>query len=83
MTCREFVDWMKDYVPGLLPETQRALFDEHKAACDPCSEFLESYNDTIAAERVAWDDPEAEECREECPAELARAIRAALRNKPA
>ena len=36
MTCREFADFMADYLTGELSEAIRAAFDHHLALCPNC-----------------------------------------------
>jgi len=43
MTCREFAEFMMDYISGeLLPGT-RQLFDIHLSRCINCRKYLASY----------------------------------------
>ncbi len=54
MTCREFIDFLSEYLEGELPEASRAAFEAHLAACVDCSNYLKSYRKTIAMGRLAF-----------------------------
>ena len=47
MTCREFVEFLSDYLEGELPDDQAVVFEEHMRLCPPCIEFLESFQTTV------------------------------------
>ena len=75
MKCRELAEFLLEYVGGELPEDVRAQFEVHLSRCHNCHEYLEQYQDTIKAGKVA--------CSEEhvlppnVPEDLVRAILAA------
>jgi anti-sigma factor RsiW len=48
LTCRELVELVTDYLEGALPESERARFEGHIAACEHCTAYLEQMRDTIA-----------------------------------
>ena len=56
MTCREFIEFLNDYVDGALPPSQRQLFDEHLAGCLDCQTYLESYKRTVRLGKLALGD---------------------------
>lgn len=73
MTCREFADFLLDYLCGELPAAVQALFEEHLALCPNCARYLETYLLTIvlgkgALERTEGDTPDV------VPEELIKAI---------
>jgi anti-sigma factor RsiW len=41
MACQELVEVITDYLEGTLPQSDRARFDAHLAACPGCREYLE------------------------------------------
>ncbi len=53
ITCREFVEFLDDYLAGSLPEDRRAEFNDHLAQCPPCVAYLSSYRAAIELGRVA------------------------------
>lgn len=59
MTCREFADFMGDYLSGELPIPSRARFDHHLGECPTCVTYLKDYEAAIRAGRRAFDDPAA------------------------
>ena len=54
MTCREFADFMADYLSGELPPETRAQFDRHLGVCPNCVAYLSNYRDTVALGRQAF-----------------------------
>jgi predicted anti-sigma-YlaC factor YlaD len=47
LVCREVVEMVTDYLEGTLTRAQRRRLEEHLAACDGCSEYLEQMRTTI------------------------------------
>ena len=76
MTCREFVDFLMDYLEGALPATQRATFQEHMGECPSCVTYLETYEETVRLGREVCRDLEGP-VPEDVPEQLVRAILAA------
>jgi anti-sigma factor RsiW len=76
MTCREFADFIMDYLTGELPHDERALFERHLQRCPHCPEYLKQYEDSVRAGQQAFacleDDVPAS-----VPEELVEAILAA------
>ena len=56
MTCRDFADFLLDYVEGELPADTRRRFDEHVAVCADCVQYLQHYTATVKASRLAMAD---------------------------
>lgn len=74
MSCREFVEFLMDYLDdGLEPEPRR-VFEEHMQLCPPCVSFLETYRETIQLGKFA-----CSEQLEAVPEALVQAILAARR----
>ena len=78
MTCREFADFVMDYLSGELPPQTRAQFEEHLAACINCRRYLTNYEETVKLGRRAFDDEDAA-VPPEVPEDLIKAILAARR----
>lgn len=72
MTCREFVDFLMDYLSGELLPDVRSNFEWHLDVCPNCVRYLETYKTTITLERLAFHDEE--EVPPSVPEELIRAI---------
>jgi anti-sigma factor RsiW len=49
LACQELVELVTDYLEGQLPAAEHARFDEHIAACDACTRYLEQMRVTIIA----------------------------------
>jgi anti-sigma factor RsiW len=56
VTCRDFADFLLDYVEGELPADTRRRFDEHVAVCADCVQYLQHYTATVKASRLAMAD---------------------------
>ncbi|HXV61589.1 MAG TPA: zf-HC2 domain-containing protein [Vicinamibacteria bacterium] len=76
MTCREFIDFIRDYLEGSLPPAERKSFKEHLALCPSCMAYLETYQQTILLAKEAFRDLDAA-VPEEVPEALVSAILAA------
>ena len=74
MTCRDVIEFLAEYIEGALPESERALFEEHLSLCRDCVAYLNTYRQTVLLEKQAFDD---ESKASEVPAELVSAILAA------
>ena len=73
MNCREFTEFLHEYLSGKLPEGERAEFDKHLAECPWCVAYLDSYKKTIQLEKDAFIPAEAPPPAE-VPEELIQAI---------
>ena len=77
MTCREFVDFLMEYLEQSLPQTQREVFEGHLGECPGCVTYLETYRETLRLEKsLCGDDPDAP-IPEDVPERLVAAILAA------
>lgn len=59
MTCREFAEFIADYLDGELAPDTRALFERHLSRCPDCPRYLERYRQTIALGKAAFEDTSA------------------------
>jgi anti-sigma factor RsiW len=48
VTCQRCVDFLLDYLDGLLPEGDRFRFESHIAFCKDCEVFLSNYRKALA-----------------------------------
>jgi anti-sigma factor RsiW len=78
MTCREFADFMADYLSGELPPEGRAQFDRHLAACPTCVTYLNGYEAAIRLGRKAFEQSDSP-IPDGVPEALVQAILAARR----
>ena len=75
VTCREFADFLMDYLSGSLPAPERVTFEEHLGECPDCVAYLSTYRQTIELGKAAC--RAADPVPSEAPEELVRAILAA------
>ena len=78
MTCREFADFMADYLSGELPQDVRAKFDDHLGVCSNCERYLAGYKAAIRLGKRAFDAGD-EPLPADVPDALVKAILAARR----
>jgi anti-sigma factor RsiW len=69
MTCRDFADFLVDYIDGGLPADVRRQFESHLEECPDCVRYLRQYRDTIRLTAAAGEDEAVA-----MPEELVRAI---------
>ena len=75
MTCKDFIEFLHQYLGDELPEAQKRLFEEHLAICESCVSYLSNYEDTISLTRSCFSGDEP--VPEDVPEELVAAILAA------
>jgi anti-sigma factor RsiW len=73
MNCREFTEFLHDYLVGGLLAKMRAEFDRHLAECPWCVAYLDSYKKTMQFARDAFPAPEDAPPPSDAPEELIRA----------
>jgi anti-sigma factor RsiW len=76
VTCREFADFMMDYLSDELSTESRAAFEYHLGLCANCRRYLASYRETVELGKRAFEDVDAE-VPSQVPEELVKAILAA------
>jgi anti-sigma factor RsiW len=76
VTCREFADFMADYLSGELEPALRQPFDDHLNLCVNCQRYLTSYRETVALGKRAFEDEDAV-LPPDVPDDLVKAILAA------
>lgn len=79
MTCREFADYMMDYLSGELSPESRAQFEHHVSLCGNCRKYLTSYDETVKLGKRAFEDDDAA-LPADVPEQLVEAILAARRS---
>ena len=78
MSCREFADFIADYLSGELPSHIREQFNEHLGVCVNCVRYLDGYKATIALGKAAFETNE-EPVPADVPEDLVKAILASRR----
>lgn len=58
MTCKEFEDFILDYLDGELSVQQRAGFDLHLRMCRECRQYLQAYQRSIDVDRAVFTSAE-------------------------
>ncbi len=74
LTCREFIDFLDDYVEGRQAADVRARFERHLEDCPYCVDYLETYRDTISLARDACSADPSLPAPEDVPEKLIQAI---------
>lgn len=81
LTCREFIQFLDEYISGAQPADVRSRFESHLEACQHCRDYLRTYRQTVELARAACgksdDDPPAD-----VPHELLRAVLDAVAGQP-
>lgn len=78
MTCREFADFMADYLSGELPAESRQQFERHLQLCENCRKYLTGYEESVKLGKRAFEDEDAA-VPADVPEELVKAILASRR----
>ncbi len=78
MNCREFVDFLMDFLDGNLIEAQDTTFRMHMEECPGCVRYLESYRETVRLGKACCEDSEGP-VPADAPEALVEAILAARR----
>jgi anti-sigma factor RsiW len=80
MNCREFTEFLHEYLFDNLPAVERAEFEKHLAECPWCVAYLDSYQKTIQLEQEAFAAPADAPVPADVPEELVQAILNARRS---
>jgi anti-sigma factor RsiW len=80
VTCREFAEFIADYLSGELPPDRRAAFERHLGLCVNCQKYLAGYEETVKLGKRVFADDDAAVPRQ-VPEELVQAILAARRTR--
>lgn len=57
MTCREFIEFLYEFLDGELPASERTVFEDHLDICPACVVYLRTYRQTIELSRRAYEEP--------------------------
>jgi anti-sigma factor RsiW len=74
MNCREFTEFLHEYLFGNLAAEERAEFDKHLAECPWCVAYLDGYQKTIQLEQAAYSACEDAPPPADAPEEFIQAI---------
>lgn len=53
LSCREFTEFLNDYVDDVLPPERKLVFERHLAICSDCRNYLQSYRETMKKSALA------------------------------
>jgi anti-sigma factor RsiW len=73
LTCREFDEFIVDYLDGRLSRRQRAVFEMHIRLCGACRAYLKAYQRSIRLGQAVFAQAD-EPLPAEVPEDLVRAI---------
>ena len=73
MTCREFADFMMDYLSGELSSASRAELEYHLSLCSNCQRYFASYEESVKLGKRAFDGVDGA-VPAEVPEQLVKAI---------
>ena len=79
MTCKDFIEFLIDYVEGGLPNVQQVLFEEHLKVCSSCVAYLSNYRDVVELSKAALCGPDSP-VPEDVPEDLVAAVLAARKS---
>ena len=82
VTCREFIDFLDDYVEEKQAADVRAKFERHLENCPSCVDYLRTYKDTISLSRAACSADPSLPTPDDAPEELIQAILKSRPNDP-
>lgn len=80
VTCKDFVEFLDDYLSGALSVEQREAFNAHLAICPSCVAYMKTYRDAVRLGKAAL-APSEEPVPEEVPEGLVQAILSARDRK--
>jgi anti-sigma factor RsiW len=64
-TCREMVELVTEYLEGVMPARERAIFEAHLAVCHGCVAYLEQIRAVVRDLSQLGDDALPAEVRDE------------------
>lgn len=80
LTCKEFDEFMVDYLEGGLPVWQKYLCWMHVKMCRECAYFIQQYRRAVALGKSAFESPD-EAVPATVPEELVRAALARRKSR--
>ncbi len=73
ITCREFEDFIQDYLDGRLADASARRFERHMKICRECREYLEAYKTSLELGKRVLGPPGAP-LPDDVPEDLIKAI---------
>ena len=53
LSCRDFTEFLNEYVDGSLAPDKKRLFERHLEICPDCTNYLQSYRETMKQSALA------------------------------
>ena len=78
MNCREFAEFLDDYLAGEQPAEVRAVFEMHLEGCSCCNHYLSGYRETIKLGKSLCNEP-CSQVPGEVPDQLLKAVMEAIK----
>ena len=79
ITCKEFENFILDYLDDELPALQRSRFERHIRLCRECKQYLQAYQRTLELSRAVFPSPD-DVVPDDVPEDLIKAILKARKN---
>jgi len=73
LTCKEFDEFMIDYLEGSLPVWQKYMCWLHVKMCRECALFVQQYQKVIKLGKNAFDSPNDDPVPDSVPEDLIKA----------
>lgn len=73
MTCREFSEFLSDYLASELPAEARQVFQQHFDECPTCIDYVKSFESTIRLGQCVCTHPD-DPVPQDVPEDLVKAI---------
>lgn len=73
ITCREFIEFLMQYLEHALPDGRLQQFERHLDICQSCQAYLKGYEDSVKMGKRVFSDLN-DEVPAEVPPDLVRAI---------
>lgn len=51
LTCRELIEFLDDFVEGVLPRERHEVFEAHLRICSDCRNYLDEYRRSVGLVR--------------------------------
>lgn len=77
LTCKEFIEFLDDYLSGTQAREARAEFERHLKLCPPCVDYLKSYQATVRLASSLCGEGDGGKVPAAVPEDLVQAILAA------
>jgi hypothetical protein len=73
LTCRQFIEFLDDFLADIQPEETRLAFQRHLSVCRQCGDYVRTYRETIKLGKAAFKELD-QHVPEHVPEELVRAV---------